>query len=300
MALFEDSKRAWPTPRLVLGGFHVGAIADPDLATEVVRHAVDSGFAMLDNSWDYHSGESERRVGRALAGGGYRERVLVMTKADSRSYDGLMRQFEESLGRLGLSSIDLLQLHEVIRPGDGEDAVERGALHAMAELRDQGLVSCIGVTGHKDPRFIVDIIERADAAGIRLDTAQMPINAADSNHAPSFTAIALPACLARGMDVLGMKPFAAGDLLADGSLTAPELLRWAMSQPTAAVVTGCMSIADVDQAVRARDGFAPMSDGERADLEHRAAAVLESGRAIESYKTTDRHDSTGRHPHWLD
>jgi hypothetical protein len=73
-----------------------------------------------------------------------------------------------------------------------------------------------------------------------------------------------------------------------------------MTQPTAAVVTGCVSMSDVDQAVRARDAFVPMSGGERADLERRAATVLESGLAIESYKSTDRHDSTSRHPRWLE
>jgi len=81
-----------------VGGFHVGWIEDADLALEIVWHAIDSGFALLDNSWDYNDGESERRVGRALARAGYRERVLVMTKVDSHSYDGVMRQVTESLG----------------------------------------------------------------------------------------------------------------------------------------------------------------------------------------------------------
>ena len=157
--------------RLGLGGFHVGWIEDADLALEIVWHAIDSGFALLDNSWDYNDGESERRVGRALARAGYRERVLVMTKIDSHSYDGVMRQITESLGRLGLDHIDLLQLHEIIRENDAKDAVARGALRAMVGLRDQGVVGHIGVTGHKDPHYLVDIIDRAAPAGIEFETA---------------------------------------------------------------------------------------------------------------------------------
>jgi aryl-alcohol dehydrogenase-like predicted oxidoreductase len=283
MAIFAEAAGAQEVRPLALGGFHVGKIPDPDLAIEMVRYAVDSGFAMLDNSWDYHDGESERRVGRALAGGGYRDRVLVMTKVDSRSYDGLMRQFSQSLERLGLSSIDLLQLHEVIRPGDGADAVERGALRAMVELRDQGAIGHFGVTGHKHPHYLVDIIERAAAAGIGIETAQMPINAADV-HADSFTRVALQTCLERGVEVIGMKPLGAGDLLVDGTLSASELLRWALSQATAIVVTGCESLADVDQALAARDGFTPMPEAERAELEARAAVLLASGRTTEMYK----------------
>ena len=298
MTLFQESLGASGPPRLGLGGFHVGAIEDADLALEIVWHAIDSGFALLDNSWDYNDGESERRVGRALARAGYRERALVMTKVDSHSYDGLMRQFSESLGRLGLDRIDLLQLHEIIRETDADDAVARGALRAMVELRDQGVVGHIGVTGHKDPRYLVDIIDRAAEAGIELETAQMPISAGDV-HQNSFTRIALPACLERGVEVLGMKPLGAGGFLAGGELTAPELLRWALSQPTTVCVTGCESLADVDQAVTARDGFTPLTLGEREDLESRAARLLESGRISEPYKWTDVHDSTDKHPAWI-
>jgi len=284
--------------RLGLGGFHVGWIEDADLALEIVWHAIDSGFALLDNSWDYNDGESERRVGRALARAGYRERVLVMTKVDSHSYDGVMRQITESLGRLGLDHIDLLQLHEIIRENDAKDAVARGALRAMVGLRDQGVVGHIGVTGHKDPHYLVSIIDRAAQAGIEFETAQMPISAVDA-HANSFTTIALPACRERGVAVLGMKPLGAGTFLAGGALAAPELLRWALSQPTAVCVTGCESLADVDQAVKVRDGFKPMTLKEREDLESRTAKLLHSGRISEPYKSTDVHDSTDKHPEWL-
>jgi aryl-alcohol dehydrogenase-like predicted oxidoreductase len=296
MALFEDIPGR-NARRLGLGGFHVGQIADPDLAVEIVRHAVDSGFVLLDNSWDYLGGESERRVGRALASGGYRDRVLVMTKADSRSYDGLMRQFSESLQRLGLSSVDLLQLHEVIREADAAEAVAGGALRAMADLRDQGAVGHIGVTGHKDPRYLVDLIDRAAVDGVRIETAQMPISAVDM-HEGSFTRTALPACLERGVQVIGMKPLGGGDFVRGGDLIAPDLLRWALDQPTAVCMTGCETLEEVDQAAEARDS-APMTDEERARLESVAARLLVSGRIAETYKSTRIRDATSRHPEWL-
>lgn len=297
MALFDGVELSGGR-RLGLGGFHIGWIKDADLALEIVWHAIDSGFALLDNSWDYNDGESERRLGRALARDGYRDRALVMTKVDSHSYDGLMRQFSQSLDRLGLDRVDLLQLHEVIRESDAEDAVERGAFRAMVELRDQGAVGHIGVTGHKDPRYLVDIIDRAAQAGIRIETAQMPISAVDV-HTNSFTKAALPACIERGVEVLGMKPLGSGGFLGDGGLRAPELLRWALSQPTAVCITGCESLRDVDQAVEVRDSFVPMSASERADLESRTEKLVRSEPFIEPYKSTDVHDSTDKHPEWL-
>lgn len=299
MAIFDDSGTQGMR-RLGLGGFHIGWIEDADLALEIVWHAIDSGFALLDNSWDYNDGESERRVGRALTRSGYRDRVLVMTKVDSHSYDGVMRQFSESLGRLGLDRVDLLQLHEIIRAADGADAVARGALRAMVELRDQGAVGHLGMTGHKDPRYLIDIIDRAAAAGIKIETAQMPISAVDALANVSFTRTALPACVERGVAVLGMKPLGSGRFVAGGVLAAPELLRWALSQPTAVCITGCETLSDVDQAVFVRDGFVRMTPEQSAELESRAAILLQVGRITEPYKTTDVHDSTDKHPEWLD
>jgi aryl-alcohol dehydrogenase-like predicted oxidoreductase len=298
MGLFSASAETISVRRLGLGGFHAGAIEDADLAVDMIRHAVDCGFALLDNSWDYNDGESERRVGRALATGGYRDRVLVMTKVDSRSYDGVMRQFSESLERLAMSRIDLLQLHEVIRPGDGEDVVRRGGLRALAELRDQGVVGHIGITGHKEPHYMIDTIDRAAAAGVAIETAQMPINAADV-RSHSFAKTALPACIERGVEVLGMKPLGGGRFVERGDLHAPDLLRWALSQPIAICITGCESLRDVDQALAVRDGFVPMSLEEQVVLELSAERLMHGRRFAEDYKTTALHDATIEHPEWL-
>jgi hypothetical protein len=65
---------------------------------------------------------------------------------------------------------------------------------------------------------------------------------------------------------------------------------------------GCIATvcaADIDQAVKARDGFKPMTLEECEDLESRTAKLLQSGRISEPYKSTDVHDSTDKHPEWL-
>jgi predicted aldo/keto reductase-like oxidoreductase len=55
---------------LGLGGFHIG---QPKLSEEesvgLIRQALDHGLNFLDNSWDYHSGTSESRMGKALRDG---------------------------------------------------------------------------------------------------------------------------------------------------------------------------------------------------------------------------------------
>ena len=53
----------------------------------------------MDNSWDYHEGGSEIRMGKALRDG-YREKAFLMTKIDGRTKQSAARQIEESLNRL--------------------------------------------------------------------------------------------------------------------------------------------------------------------------------------------------------
>ncbi len=74
-----------------VGGYHLGFPDNPADAVGIVREAIDRGITFLDASWDYHNGESERRLGEALKGG-YRERAFLMTKADGRTRDAARRQ----------------------------------------------------------------------------------------------------------------------------------------------------------------------------------------------------------------
>ena len=52
-----------------LGGHHIGRPPDPNEGIRIIRSAIDRGITFMDNSWDYHDGESERRMGNALRDG---------------------------------------------------------------------------------------------------------------------------------------------------------------------------------------------------------------------------------------
>jgi diketogulonate reductase-like aldo/keto reductase len=100
-----------------LGGYHLGHPPDPALPVRIVRSAIDRGINFMDNCWDYHLGESEKRMGVALRDG-YRQKVFLMTKFDGRTKDATARQIDESLARLQTDHIDLIQYHENIRLED--------------------------------------------------------------------------------------------------------------------------------------------------------------------------------------
>jgi len=103
-----------------LGGSHLGDVRDPGDAVRIVHEAIDAGVNFFDNAWEYHEGKSEEIMGRALQGGGRRERVLLMTKVctHGRKADVAMRQLEDSLRRLGTDHLDLWQIHECVYEND--------------------------------------------------------------------------------------------------------------------------------------------------------------------------------------
>ena len=113
---------------LGLGGAHIGKgrLADEQVAIRIMREAIDAGINFLDNSWDYHEGDSERRMGKALRDG-YRQKVFLMTKIDGQTRESALAQLEESLQRLETDHVDLCQFHEIIRPEDPDRIFARAA-----------------------------------------------------------------------------------------------------------------------------------------------------------------------------
>src|SRR5919204_2695424 len=166
-----------------LGGWHLGFKTTSDaLSVRIIRTAIDRGINFLDNSWDYNEGSSEIRMGKALRDG-YRSKVFLMTKIDGRSKREAARQLDESLRRLGVDHIDLVQHHEVLRYEDPHRIFhEEGANAALTEARQAGKIRYIGFTGHKDPRIHLHMLAVADQYGFTLDTAQMPLNVMDAHY----------------------------------------------------------------------------------------------------------------------
>jgi aryl-alcohol dehydrogenase-like predicted oxidoreductase len=283
---------------LGVGGYHLGMPqVDESTAIRIVRTALDHGITFLDNCWDYHDGESERRMGKALRDG-YRARAFVMTKIDGRSKREAARQLDESLRRLGVDCIDLVQHHEVIRYEDPHRIVHaEGAQAALVEARAAGKLRYIGFTGHKDPHIHLHMLELADRHGITFDAVQMPLSLLDA-HYRSFGTHVLPELVRRGIGVLAMKTLAAGLLPRSNAVTATECLHYALHLPTSVVITGIDSMALLEQALEAANTFRPLAGAEVDGLLARTAAAAADGR-FEPFKTTSLFDGTAQNPAWL-
>src|SRR5437773_316625 len=207
-----------------VGGWHLGLKhVDEKLAIRIVRSAIDRGINFLDNCWDYNEGKSEKRMGKAVRDG-YRERAIVMTKIDGRSKKEAAKQLDESLKRLDVDYIDLVQHHEVIRFEDPHRMFDdEGANAALVEARAAGKLRYIGFTGHKDPHVHLHTLRVADEHGFTFDTVQMPLNVMDA-HYRSFAKLVLPELVRRNIGVLGMKSMGNGIILKSGVVTPTECL----------------------------------------------------------------------------
>ena len=283
---------------LGLGGSHIGkSKIRQSEAVKIIRRAIDNGLTFMDNSWDYEDGQSEIRLGLALKNG-YRHKAFVMTKVDGRTKKEAARQLDQSLKRMGVDHVDLLQHHEVIRFDDPDKIfAEGGAMEAFLEARQAGKIRYIGFTGHKDPHVHLYMLEKAKTQGFRFDTVQMPLNVFDA-HFRSFASHVLPVLVEQKIGVLGMKSMGSGIILKSNVVSPRECLRYALSLPTSVVITGIDSMEILDQALEAARTFRPQTRTQLEDLLDRTAQSAAEGK-FELFKTTTEFDSTAEHPQWL-
>jgi aryl-alcohol dehydrogenase-like predicted oxidoreductase len=286
-----------------LGGYHIGMAANEQTATRIIRAAIDHGVNFMDNCWDYNDGKSHAWMGRAL-GDGYRRRVFLMTKIDGRTRKAAADQIDQSLRELRTDTIDLIQVHEVIRASDPDRVFgPDGAIEALVAAKKAGKIRFIGFTGHKSPAIHLAMLKTAAAHKFAYDTVQMPVNVMDAHH-DSFERQVIPAATRDGVAVLAMKPLGSGVFLGSGPLAAREIsptdcLRYAMGSPASVVITGCESMRDLGQALEAAYGFQPQTEAQRKLVLAHTATAGGDGQ-WEKYKVSQTFDGTARNPRWLE
>ncbi|WP_410580323.1 aldo/keto reductase [Amycolatopsis sp. lyj-108] len=134
---------------LALGAMNFGAIGrtTQDEATALVDAALAAGINLIDTADMYSDGESEKMVGKAIAG--RREDVVLATKAsmpmgDERNHQGasrrwLVTELDNSLRRLDVDHVDLYQIHRW-DPKTGDEET----LSALTDLQRAGKIRYFG------------------------------------------------------------------------------------------------------------------------------------------------------------
>jgi D-threo-aldose 1-dehydrogenase len=203
------------------------ALSD-DEASATVTTALAAGVRYFDTAPHYGLGLSERRLGAAVADVP-RDQLVLSTKvgrllvadpdgADRKddegfdvpanvrrvrdySRDGVLRSLESSMARLGTDRIDVVYVHD---PDDHYKEALDGALPALAELRDQGVIGGFGA-GMNQSQMLADFVEHSDVDVVMLAGRYTLLDQSALDHL-------LPECLRRGVSVVAAGVFNSGIL----------------------------------------------------------------------------------------
>jgi aryl-alcohol dehydrogenase-like predicted oxidoreductase len=263
---------------LALGG--VVALAEKPNAhlhpAELANAALDAGINYFDTSHGYGNGQSERNFGEVLAK--RRKEVFIATKTGERTYDGAMRDVEESLERLQTDQLDLLQIHSIT---DDEDITKwdapDGVLKAFHKLRDEKVIRFIGVTGHETAESVCRAIDIYD-----FDTVLTTFNPVARRL--SFEQQVIPLAQNKNMGILAMKLMGGGyGSLVKGNpaknneirwyydqaprqAEASTLIRFVLGLPITSAVIGMGSFQQLRTNVEAAKEMQPLNDQERKKI----------------------------------
>lgn len=285
---------AMPTRNLGRTGYTVGifslggqaSVELPDneaVAVPIVERAVDLGVNYIDTAARYGNGWSQKYIGQVMKR--RRGEVFLASKTHDRTRDGSLRLLEESLKALQTDHLDLWQVHNLSRMEE-IDAIfaPDGAVKALVEAKEKGLVRHIGITGHADPEVLIEGLKRHP-----FDTILLALNAADRHHL-SFSEKLLPLAVEKEMGIIGMKIPARGRILASwkpgqgpygarqsdagpGRIDMREALRYVLSLPVSTVIIGCDTIAQLEENVAIARSFVPLSPTQMATLEERTSEI---------------------------
>jgi len=210
-----------------LGAAMLGS-SNTGYAVKVVRRAVELGFNYFDTARGYW--DSEIKLGLVLKGN--REKVFISTKTGSRTREEAWKHIHESLERLQTDYLDNCHLHGL---HDAEDLAKRtgpgGALEALIEAREKGLIHHIGCTSHRS-EVLIRALKRFD-----FETILVPMNIVEREPLKEL----IPLCQRKGVGITIMKP------VATGLLPAQLALKWLLNQPISTAVPGATTIDEVEE-----------------------------------------------------
>ena len=126
-------------------------------ASDVVQALVAGGGRLIDTASTY--GDAESVLGAVIAAASLRGRLFLATKVEALD----LAEFKESLARLRVPSVDLLQLHNVRDP--------RQSLARLREWKAQGLTRYIGITStfHRDFDAVEAVLRNEKPDFVQID-----------------------------------------------------------------------------------------------------------------------------------
>lgn len=186
--------------RMIFGAAAFGGVTQEE-ADRTMELLFEYGVNHIDTAAGY--GDAELRIGPWMEK--HRGDFFLATKVGERKYQEAHDSIHRSLERLRTDQVDLMQLHSVVEDDEWEIALgEGGALEAVVEARQQGLVRFIGITSHTlhAPVIHLKSLERFDFDSVLLPYNYMLIH--NARYAADFESL-VEKCRAKNVAVQVIK-----------------------------------------------------------------------------------------------
>jgi aryl-alcohol dehydrogenase-like predicted oxidoreductase len=262
---------------ITLGGASVRQTTRKE-SDEFIKYALDRGVNHIDVAPTYGGGSSEDILGEWVKE--HRKNLFLACKTQKRTKKEAAEELNRSLKKLQTDYFELYQLHALDDPEELRIALsEDGAMSAILEAKEEGLVRYIGITSH-NPVNIVKALE-----SFNFDTVLLPVNYVLRAHIESKNDYEPVLSMAknRNLGVIAMKAAAKGPWPTDerpyNTWYQPfdtqnevnESLRFTLSQ----YVTTAASSSDIKIAkmmIEAVERYTPMKEKEQRELLQKASS----------------------------
>ena len=246
--MFRLGKTHMTINKLGFGGIPIQRV-DISECKQIINQAKKSGINFIDTAVGYTV--SEEYIGEALKENPHS--FYLATKSMSRTYEAMKKDILGSLDRLKRSYIDLYQIHNL---GEADFELvfsENGALRALKEAKEQGIIKEIGITSHS-----VSVLDRAIDTD-EFATVQFPFNIVENQGEQVFRK-----AKAKGMGTIVMKPLAGG-ALEDARLALRYLTKLDFLD---VLIPGMADEKEIKVNQSAVEDDSPLTEKELADIKY--------------------------------
>jgi len=261
-----------------------GAPVDYDKAVEIIDYAYNHGVNYFDTAYIYHSGDSERFIGKALSK--YpRDTWYLATKMPGfalKTKEDVERIFNDQLEKCGVEYFDFYLCHGMNElMYDTFTNPEIGVIPYLVKMKEEGKIKRLGFSAHAKPETLEKFIAQAE-----WDFAQIQLNYFDWDYQDAKGQYEV--LTSHGIPVVVMEPCRGGrlaDLCEESNAILKEAnpdrsiaswaFRWLQSLDNVQVVLSGMSNMDqVIENVATFEEYNKLSDNELAALDKAVAAFL--------------------------
>ncbi len=293
-------KLEWKPSALGFGAMRLPTIGDDpakideELATRMIRTAIDAGVNYVDTAWPYHREQSEPFVGRCLQDG-YRDRVRLATKMPvwliekPADFD---RYLDEQLKRLRTDRIDFYLLH-ALNAKRWPSIRDLGVFDWAERAIGEGRIGYLGFSFHDDLATFKTIVDAYDWTFCQIMYNYMDVDFQAGTEGLRYAA-------AKGLAVVIMEPLRGGSLTQPAPKPVEKLwasadtqrsqadwaLQWLWNQPEVSLcLSGMSTMQHVEENVASaeRSGVGTLNHEELGLIDR----VREAYRALSPIPCTD-------------